>query len=171
MSRARNAFDEPTLAWHRRALAPVSVMLGSLVTIWPFIATFPTLPPFGLMILLAWRLRRHDALPIWAPLPLGLFDDLVSGQPLGSAMVLWMLCFFTIDLIEQRLLRFRDFWQDWVVAAGGIGTTLLVGRFIATPFTAHVDTILLVQIGISILLYPIAASIVGWLDARRRQLS
>ena len=144
-------------------------MAGSLITIWPFIASFPILPPFGLMMLLAWRLRRHDAIPIWAPLGLGLFDDLLSGQPIGSAVVLWTACFFAIDLIERRLM-FRDFWQDWLVAAGGIAACLALGRLIASPLGAHVDTVVIVQIALSILLYPVAASLAGWLDARRAQL-
>lgn len=166
MSKYRGAFDEPPLAMRLRLLAPLSVMAGSLLVIWPFVASFPVLPPFGLMILLGWRLRRPDALPVWTPLPLGLFDDLLSGQPIGSAMVLWTSCFFAIDLIERRLML-RDFWQDWLVAAGGIAACLALGRLIASPFAAHVDTVLLVQIATSILLYPLAASVVGWLDDKR----
>lgn len=168
MSPPRSPFDEPPVALHIRTLAPLSIMLGSLLTIAPVIATFPVMPPMGLMLLLAWRLRRHDALPIWSPLLLGLFDDLISGQPLGSAMALWTLCFFSIDVIEQRLLMLRDFWQDWIVAGGGIATCLVLGRLIATPLGAHVDTPLLVQIAAAVLLYPIAASIAGWLDAKRQ---
>lgn len=166
MSQYRGAFDEPVIALRLRLLAPLSVMAGSLVTLWPFIATFPILPPMGLMLLLAWRLRRYDAIPVWGALPLGLFDDLFSGQPIGNAMVLWTLCFFSIDVIERRLM-FRDFWQDWLVAAGGIIACLALGRLIASPFAAHVDTLLLVQIIVSILLYPAAASVAGWLDAKR----
>lgn len=166
MSQYRGAFDEPPVALKLRLLAPLSVMAGSLLTIWPYVATFPVLPPLGLMILLAWRLRRPDALAVWAPLPLGLFDDLLSGQPIGSAMLLWTLCFFSIDLMERRLML-RDFWQDWLVAAGGIATCLMLGRLLASPLAAHVDTVLLVQIVVSVLLYPIAAGIVGRLDARR----
>lgn len=151
----------------QRAIAPLSVMAGSLVTIFPFIASFPVLPPFGLMVLLAWRLRRPDALAVWAPLPLGLFDDLLSGQPLGCAMVLWSVCFFSIDMIERRIMMFHNFWQDWLVAAGGIATVLVLGRLVAAPFAAHVDTLLLLQILVAALLYPLIASLVGWLDALR----
>src|SRR5699024_7185718 len=76
----------PTAIW----LIPVaSVMVGSLITIVPLIATFPVLPPLGLMTLLAWRLLRPEWMRIWSPLPFGFFDDLVSGQPLGSAILLW----------------------------------------------------------------------------------
>ncbi|MES2754196.1 MAG: rod shape-determining protein MreD [Pseudomonadota bacterium] len=160
-----NAFDDAPPALGLRARAPVSVMLASLVTILPFVATFPVLPPFGLMLLLGWRLRRPDALPIWAPLPLGLFDDLASGQPLGSAIVLWTFAFFSIDLIERRVML-RGFWQDWLIAAGGITAALIGGRLIAAPLGAHVDTVLLIQISVSILLFPVAASLCGRLDAR-----
>lgn len=166
MTQLRGAFDEPVIPLKLRLLAPLSVMLGSLVTIWPMIASMPILPPFGLMVLLAWRLRRHDALRIWSPLPLGFFDDLVSGQPLGSAVVLWTLCFFSIDLVERRLM-FRNFRHDWLVAAGGITSCLVLGRLIASPLRAHVDTLVLVQIAISILLYPAVAQLVVWLDAKR----
>lgn len=160
------AFQEARVGLRLRTRAPGSVMAGSLVTIAPFVAGFPVLPPFGLMLLLAWRLRRPEALPIWSPLLLGLFDDLLSGQPLGSAMVLWTLCFFAIDLLERRLMLFRDFRQDWLVAAGGIAACLLLGRLAAAPLRAHVDAPVLVQIAASILLYPFVATIAAWLDRR-----
>ena len=70
-------------------LAPLSVVLGSMTTLLPVVATVPFLPPFGLMMLLAWRLMRGDSMKVWMPVPLGFFDDMLSGQPLGSAMLLW----------------------------------------------------------------------------------
>lgn len=166
MRQARNAFDEEPSPLGARLFAPATVMLGSLVTILPIVTTFPVLPPFGLLVLLAWRLPRPDVLRIWAPLPLGLFDDLVSGQPIGSAMLTWTACFFMIDLIDRRLM-FRDFWQDWLIAAGGIATCLVFGRLVATPFAAHVDTLLLVQIAASILAFPVVSLLVGRLDLKR----
>lgn len=159
-------FAEPEAGLRRRVVSPLSVVAGSLLAIFPLIASFPVLPPFGLMMLLAWRLRRHDALPIWSPLLLGLFDDLVSGQPLGSAVVLWTVSFFSIDLIERRLV-FRDFWQDWLVAAGGIAVCLALGRLLASPLAADVDSLLLVQVAVSILLFPVVASVVSRLDRRQ----
>lgn len=162
----RGPFDPAPAGKLSRALPALTVMLGSLVTIWPFVATIPVLPPMGLLMLLGWRLMRSDNFHIWAALPLGLFDDLFSGQPLGSAMLLWMLCFFAIDLIEQRLM-FRDFWQDWLIASGAIGFCLIAGRFLATPITAHVDTVLLVQVAITIMLFPVVSRLCAWLDGKR----
>jgi len=149
----------------RRALwlAPLTVVLGSLLTILPFIATFPLLPPFGLLMLLGWRLHRADTLKVWAPVPLGLFDDMVSGQPLGSAMLLWTLCFIMVDVLDTRLV-WRDFWQDWLIATGAIGFCLIGGRLVAAPFTAHVDTALLFQLLVCAALFPLASRLCARLD-------
>lgn len=150
----------------KRFIPAASVAAGSLVTIVPVIASFPLLPPFGLLMVLGWRLMRPAALPLWAPLPLGLFDDLVSGQPVGSAMLLWSLCAIGIDLVDQRMTE-RDFRLDWLLAAGAIGFCLMIGRMAATPISAHIDTVLLVQIFASIMLYPLIARLIAWLDRKR----
>ncbi|MCW3848836.1 rod shape-determining protein MreD [Sphingomonas sp. LB-2] len=144
-------------------LAPATIVLGSLLTLLPFVATFPFLPPFGLLMLLGWRLTRADTVKVWAPVPLGLLDDMVSGQPLGSAMLLWTMCFIAIDVLDTRLV-WRDFWQDWLIAAGAAGFCLIAGRLIAAPFAAHVDTALLLQIVICAALFPLISSLCGWLD-------
>ncbi len=153
--------DRPKQApWRIPAL---SVVIGSSITIVPFIATLPILPPLGLMMLFGWRLGRPESLPIWSPLLLGLFDDVVSGQPLGSAMLLWTLSFLAIDLLDQRLV-WRDFWQDWLLAAGGIGACLIGGRLVATPLGSNVDTVLLLQTLVSIMLFPVISRLIAWID-------
>jgi len=147
-----------------RWLAPLTICAGSLVTaLFPAVATFPFLPPSGLLMLLGWRLQRPDAIPVWATALLGLFDDLFSGQPLGSAMLLWSTCVLAIDVLDTRLV-WRDYWQDWLLAGGAIGFCLVAGRFLAAPFAAHVDTALLLQIVASCALYPLATRICVWLD-------
>jgi rod shape-determining protein MreD len=150
----------PRATW----LAPLSVVLGSLATLVPVVATVPFLPPFGLMMLLAWRLMRGDSMRVWAPVPLGLFDDLVSGQPLGSAMLFWTLCVLVMDVLDTRLV-WRDFWQDWLIASGAIGFCLIAGRLVASPFSAHVDTALCVQVLIACALFPLIARLVAWFDS------
>lgn len=158
MNQIRGPFDEVPVTGFKRFVPALSVLVGSSLTLWPMIASFPILPPFGLLMLLGWRLTKQDSLRIWAPLPLGLFDDLLSGQPLGSAMLFWTLCFFMIDLIDQRIV-YRDFWQDWLIAAGSVAFCLILGRLVAVPIGAHVDTVLLLQIVIATLLFPLAARI------------
>ncbi|MDP1026250.1 rod shape-determining protein MreD [Sphingomonas sp. KR1UV-12] len=144
----------------------MTVVAGSLVTIVPVIATVPILPPFGLLMLLTWRLLARFALRPWAAAPLGFLDDLLSGQPLGSAVLLWSLCYMAIDLIERRMIL-RDFWQDWLIASGAILFCLAGGRVLALPVGAPVDGALLVQAGSTILLFPLAARLVAWIDRKR----
>jgi len=168
VSRPPSAFAEPASPIRIWLVPVASVLVGSLVTIIPFVASFPVLPPFGLMMLAAWRLMRPEALRVWAPIPFGFFDDLVSGQPMGSAILLWSLSFLAIDMLDQRLVA-RDFWQDWVLASGAIAFSLIGGRLIATGLEAHVDTLLLFQVIVSLLLYPFVARLVAWLDLKRGQ--
>lgn len=149
----------PRAVW----LAPLSVVLGSMMTLLPFVATVPFLPPFGLMMLLGWRLGRTDSMRVWASVPLGFFDDMISGQPLGSAMFLWTLCVLVIEVFDTRLV-WRDFWQDWLIASGSIAFCLIAGRLVAAPIYAHVDTALLFQIVISAALFPVIARFCTWLD-------
>lgn len=163
MARPRGPFDPPPLPVTARLLPAATVIAGSLITILPMIADYPVLPPFGFMMLLGWRLARMESLPIWSPLLLGLVDDLYSGQPFGNAMLFWTMSFLVVDAIDQRLVG-RDFWQDWLLASTAISAYLLFGRLVASPLAAHVDTIVLVQIAASIMLYPVVAQIVTSLD-------
>ena len=144
-------------------LAPLSVVLGSMMTLIPIITTVAYLPPFGLMILLGWRLVRGNSMKVWMPVPLGFLDDTISGQPLGSAMLLWTICILVVDVIDTRLV-WRDFWQDWLIASGAIAFCLIACRLIAAPFYAHVDTALLFQILISAAFFPVIARFCAWMD-------
>lgn len=159
-------FAQPLPPGRARALPWATVVAGSAVTIVPVIASVPILPPFGLLMLLTWRLLARFALRPWAAAPLGFVDDLMSGQPLGSAVLLWSLCFLGIDLVERRLV-YRDFWQDWLIAAAAIVFCLAGGRVLAVPLGAHVDGAMLAQGSATILLFPLAARLVAWIDRKR----
>lgn len=101
----------------RQAGIPIAtVMAGSLLTLFPFVATAASLPSLGLCFLLAWRVLHRDLWPVWIALPLGLFDDLFSGQPLGSAMMLWTICFLILDVVDRRYI-WRDFQEEWTLAS------------------------------------------------------
>ena len=159
-------FRQPLPPGRARAIPWASVMAGSLATTLPMVATVPLLPPFGLLVLLAWRLLAPFALRRWAAAPLGLFDDLVSGQPLGSGVLLWSLCFLGIELVDQRLI-FREFWQDWMIAGGAIAFCLVAGRLLVVPIAAHVDVAIVAQGLATALLFPLAARLVVWIDRKR----
>ncbi|MBB5687482.1 rod shape-determining protein MreD [Sphingobium boeckii] len=148
-------------------LPVVTTLAGSLAVLLPFIAESPSLPPFGFMMLLSWRLLRPELWPVWIGLPLGLFDDLVSGQPIGSAMMLWTLALLVLDLIDQRLV-WRDYWQDWLMAAALIIAVLLGGLITANGAGGEGHVLLIVpQILVSILIFPVVARVCALLDRWR----
>jgi rod shape-determining protein MreD len=146
------------------------VMIGSMSTLLPIIATTPLLPPFGLLFLISWRMLVRDLWPVWAALPLGFFDDMFSGQPIGSAMLIWTLVFFVIDLFDRGMM-WRDYRQDWGIAASLIAGALGIGLWIANA--AGGDTNLLVilpQIVFSALAYPLVVRTCAALDKLRWML-
>lgn len=145
----------------------LSILLGSLFPMF-FIATaLPLVPPAGFLMLVAWRLVRPGLFPVWAGFPLGLFDDLFSGQPVGSGVLLWSLTMIAIELLDRRM-PWRSFPQDWIAA-----TLALVGYLLAAflvsgaPTTAPALVALGPQILLSVLLFPAAARLVATLDRLR----
>lgn len=143
------------------------VMLGSLAPILPLIASAPIVPPFGFLVLVAWQQLRPGLFPVWAGLPLGLFDDLFSGQPLGSAVLLWSITMIALDVIEARF-PWRGFVHNWLVAAGFIAAYLLITLEIANHGAAQTAlAVLAPQLVISILSYPLTARLVGAFDRLR----
>ncbi|KKW92793.1 MULTISPECIES: rod shape-determining protein MreD [Sphingobium] len=108
----------------------ITVMLGSIVTALPVIAQSPVMPPFGLLLLLTWRLLRPELWRAWIGLPLGLFDDMASGQPIGSAMFLWTVTLIAIDAVESRMV-WRSYRQDWLIATAAIIFCIAGGVFFA----------------------------------------
>jgi rod shape-determining protein MreD len=157
-----------------RSVPWVSVMLGSALPVLLIADLMPVLPSLGFLMLLGWRMVRPGLLPLWAGAPLGAFDDLVSGQPFGSAIMLWSLAMIAIELIETRF-PWRDFWHDWftasVLALAYWQATLL---FSGASVTTEMVLASVPQAVMAVLLYPIIARAVAGLDrfrlARARKL-
>lgn len=153
---------------HIRGTPVLSVLAGSMiVAILPVITQSPVIPPFGLMMLLAWRLLRPEIWPLWAGAPLGLFDDLMSGQPLGSAVLLWTLVLLGLE-VESRGHFWRDYWHNWLVAGIGLATAL-VGGWAIVRLAGHGGPVVLLlpQIAYSIALFPLMVRICAGLDRWR----
>ena len=150
-----------------RATPWLSIALASWLTTLVWIGSAPTVPPFGLLTLIAWRMLRPGLLPVWAGLPLGLVDDLYSGQPFGSAVLLWSLTMLLIEWIEHRV-PWRSFALDWAIAAALIAAVLLAGAAIADLGGGATPVALVApQIALSWLLYPLVARLVARLDRLR----
>lgn len=145
----------------------LSVVLASVLPTLPTIASAPLLPPFGFLVFIAWRQLRPGLLPVWSGLPLGFIDDLYSGQPMGSAVLLWSSATIALEIIEARL-PWRHFAMEWVVACGmivgylGLSLALSNAAGGSAPFV-----VLMPQLLLSILLYPLVGRVVSALDRFR----
>ncbi|WP_343055894.1 rod shape-determining protein MreD [Novosphingobium fluoreni] len=144
-----------------------TVMLASLLPGLALIASAPVLPPFGFLMFISWRQLRPGLLPIWAGLPLGIFDDLFSGQPFGSAVLLFSAAAIALDMIEARL-PWRNFLTEWLVAIGLIIVYTALGLALANLDGAATPLrVTWPQIVISILAYPLVGRFVALADRFR----
>jgi rod shape-determining protein MreD len=160
-------FDREPSLLKMLAIPIASVVLASMVTTLPFLTTQPILPPFGFLMFLSWRLMRPGLLPVWSGVPFGLMDDVFSGQPFGSAGLLWSLAMLAIEVVDSRAI-WRDYLQDWLIASVLIALVLLGGLWITgLAHAAPGASILLPQIILSILLYPLVVRICARLDSWR----
>ncbi len=145
----------------------LTVMLASLSPVLPLIASAPVVPPLGFLLLLAWQQLRPGLFPVWAGFPLGLFDDLYSGQPFGSAALLWSLAILVLDLVEYRV-PWRNFIQNWVIAAGLIlAYALLAAAFANAGGGVRNLVVLGPQLILSVLLMPLLGRIAALGDRFR----
>ncbi|MCC6942642.1 MAG: rod shape-determining protein MreD [Novosphingobium sp.] len=133
----------------------------------PIIASAPILPPLAYMMLLGWRMMRPGMLPVWAGMPLGFVDDLYSGQPFGSGILLWSLTMLAMEVIDERFL-WRSFAQDWLAASllmtAYLGTCAVLAGFVTgypLPF------VILPQVLMSVMFFPVVTGVIALLDRVR----
>lgn len=163
----RGGINRVESPWRALSVPYVSIMLGSLLPFLLMADVMPLVPPLGYLMFLVWRMMRPGLLPLWAGAPLGAFDDLFSGQPFGSAILLWSVTMIVLEVIETRF-PWRGFWQDWFTA--GLGIVLyIIAAMLATgaSLTSHLLIAAIPQIVLAVLLYPLFARFVAWLDRFR----
>lgn len=145
----------------------LSIILASMASFSPIIASAPVLPPVAYMMLLGWRTMRPGMLPVWAGLPLGFVDDLYSGQPFGSGILLWSLTMLAMEVIDERFL-WRSFAQDWLAASVLTTAYLVLCAALAGFATSFpLPLVILPQLALSAVLFPVVAGIIGLLDRLR----
>lgn len=159
-----NRAHSPTLAY---AVPWISVMVASLLPQLAIASAVPLVPPLGFLMLLAWRFVRPGLLPVWAGFPLGLFDDLFSGQPFGSAMALWSLAMIGLEILEARF-PWRGFYQDWLVAGVVAAWYLLIAAlFSGGAINGTMIAVLLPQLVATLVAIPLLSRFTAALDRFR----
>ena len=153
-------------AW--RLYAPTaSVLVACLTVLLPVVLTTLIVPDLAFMTLIAWRMLRPE---IWSPkaaLAFGLFEDLVAGHPLGQSMALWTITFLALDILDAKL-SFRDYWMDWFFAAIALTFHTFGVWYVARLMGNGAEfSVMLPQLALSILGFPLVARVVLALDRWR----
>jgi len=145
-----------------RFVPAVSVIVASLLTALPIVSTSGWYPDFGFLVLISWRLLRADAWPAWWAAPLGFFNDLMTGHPLGFSVSLWTASMLVLDLVDRRTM-WRGYWLEWALA-----TLLLFGNETAEWRIAQVmgASLPFVTIVPPLLIAALAFPVFAWLAAR-----
>jgi rod shape-determining protein MreD len=105
--------------------------------------------------------------PAYVALPLGLFDDLVSGHPIGQSMALWTMTFLIFDVADSRV-GWRDYWMDWLFGSTAILFYTSATWYIARLTGSRLDLVVLApQFALSVLAYPLVSRLVIALDRWR----
>ena len=145
----------------------VTVLATSLLNALPIVSTAGWFPDFAFLALIAWRLLRSDVWPAWWAAPLGLFNDLATGNPIGLSISVWTAAMLALDLTDRRT-QWRGYWLEWVLAA-----LLLLGNEAAEWRVAQIMGAslpfisILPPLVISVLAFPVAAFMVSRIDRWR----
>jgi rod shape-determining protein MreD len=159
--------DVAMLGFRRQWVPVLSTLAASMLATLPVVMTTPLVPDFAFLVLLSWRLLRPEMWPAYYALPLGLFNDLIAGHPLGQSMALWTLVFLGCDLLDSRS-GWRDYWIDWLFAGVAIALYVAGGWRIARWMGSGMDfEVLGPQLLLSIFSYPLVARLVVALDRWR----
>lgn len=141
----------------------LAIMASALV---PLVTTSLILPDLPLALLISWRLYRPDQLAPWIALPLGFANDLFLGLPVGISATVWPLTIFVLALIEPRF-PLRDIRMDWLLAATLICLAALLNwQLLSITHYPLPLTPMLINIGVTILFFPLVARLAAWMERR-----
>ncbi|MFL6735117.1 MAG: rod shape-determining protein MreD [Sphingomicrobium sp.] len=145
----------------------MTVVLASLLTALPIVTNRGWFPDFGFLVFISWRLLRSDPWPAWWAIPLGLFNDLAGGWPVGQSIAFWSATMLLLDLVDRRTM-WRDYWIEWALACvlllmnGWFQWRLAAAAAANVPYFATLPQLL-----ISIFVFPLAAWLVSRTDRWR----
>jgi rod shape-determining protein MreD len=150
-------------AFRRNAVPIATTMIASMVTLLPIIATIPLMPPWGLIVFLAWRALHRHLWPVWIGFALGAWDDAFSGAVMGTSMLLWTLILIGYDIIDRRMI-WREFLAEW-----GLASAIIVLVIVSSMAIGGAGNPLLMvpQIILSILVFPLVTRLCSRLDEWR----
>ncbi|MCG2841827.1 rod shape-determining protein MreD, partial [Sandaracinobacter sp. RS1-74] len=158
--------DDITSAGLRRFAPAATILLASLLMTLPIPLAWAAMPNIAFLLLIIWASLQPRLVPVWAAFLLGLFADFLFGLPMGVWAVLFPATAVIVRLAEARV-EGHSLGIDWAFAA----LLLVLGHLVASQlmdFAGRAPAVLpmLVQAGLSIIAYPMVASIAARVQRR-----
>jgi rod shape-determining protein MreD len=115
-------------------------------------------PSLTLIAVFYWSAARPDLLPPTAAFFLGLFQDLLTGSPLGSGALIMVLTQWTLRT-QQRFLVNRPFLVLWGAFLPVLAVANLLEWGIASAFALHLipPASALARMLLSFVIFPLVA--------------
>ena len=142
--------------------AMTTLLLGLLVLVPTGIPQWGALaPPLMLAAVYYWSLARPGLMPPSAAFLLGLFQDLLTGAPLGSGALVLVLVQWILRS-QQRYLANRPFLLLWAGFAPVVLAAALIDWTVYALFTFSAASIAqgLVRALLGLVLFPVVAGVV-----------
>jgi rod shape-determining protein MreD len=163
------------LAWMRRIeywmrqSAPMALSLFVvLVSVVPLrIPEYARVAPdFGLMAVFFWTVHRPDLLRPWGAFVIGLFDDILTGAPLGLGALIFVLAHGAL-IAQHKVFRGKPFGLIWL-SFGMIAMGAAIATYVAAVALAGVwilPGLWATQLALTFAGYPL----MGWLMGRAQR--
>ena len=150
----------------RRFVPAGTILISMLLMTLPIPLAWAVMPQLALMFVIIWASIQPRLIPAWAAFLLGLFADFLFGAPMGIWAVLFPATVIVVGLVEARV-EGHSLAIDWAFAA----LLLVVAQLLAWQMLGFVGRApafwpMLAQAVVSILAYPMVASIVARIQRR-----
>lgn len=158
--------DDVTGEGFRRFVPAGTIILSLLLMTLPLPLAWGVMPHFALLFLLIWASIQPRLIPAWAAFLLGLLADFLFGLPMGVWAVLFPAAVIAVRLAETRV-EGHNLVVDWAFAALLLVAAQIIGwQVMGFLGRAPAFWPMLAQAGITILAYPLVASIAARIQRR-----
>lgn len=144
--------------WARLSLPVVSLMLLAFIVAIPVgLPGFPNIRPELVLIgTFYWAVFRDDLVPLTALFLIGLFQDSLTGAPLGLTSLM-LLVAYGFAQSQKKAFFGRPFFIVWIGFGLLLAPLSLIGWVVASSFQQAVQPLSLVlgQVALTFTLFPI----------------
>ena len=152
--------------WLRRAIPALTVIAGMVLMALPLPLAWGAMPNFALLLVIIWASLQPRLMPTWGALLLGLLADMAIGLPFGIHALLFPAAVIAVRLGESRV-EGHSLFIDWLFTGLLVlAIHMLTWQLLGFTGSAAPLPPFLAQAAITILAYPLAATVAARIQRR-----